>query len=585
MSRAVPRHVLAWSAAAAVLLVYLATAAPGAWWGDGQELACAAWTLGIPHPTGYPLYTLLGHGFMKLAGGLDPGRALTILSALLLACSCGLLILLFQRILTGELLGGTAARACGVADLLPAVGVALLVAFSFTLWEHATFAEVYPLTFLFVVVVVHLAWPSRGSRPGLGRAAAIGLAFGLAMLNHYSILAVAPLAGLCVLRWGIDRRRLPAFIGVALAGLLVTVLGYFYLLLRARSNPPLNWGDPSTFSRLMWVLSGGQFRELKVAGSGEAALRGLANWVAWWGAQFLPANLARPLPSLVAGLVVLAISLLGLARLTRARWELGLGLLAAILMTAIFSMAYQIPDIAPYFLPALPAAAIGWILTAWWLAERTEQKHPEFQLGPLMRTVPALCALAMVLWHFRAIDKSADDAPGAWGRAVIETLPADAIVLTGADSDCYCLWYQQMVLGQRPDVSIVGSNFIFQGWYARYFESAGRPRIPIRIEDRPPTDKLPFDVAIFDGFLIPNFKQGRRIFITFTHDELIRDLLNPKPAASLLPLSYYQSPLYPVERLPSPRLYELTPNAGLAEMSREELTETFRNWYLNRGRR
>ena len=83
---------LTWAAAGAVLLVYLATAAPCAWWGDGLELACAAWTLGIPHPTGYPLYTVTGHVWMHLLGRLDPGRALTLYNTVCLTLAGGMLI-------------------------------------------------------------------------------------------------------------------------------------------------------------------------------------------------------------------------------------------------------------------------------------------------------------------------------------------------------------------------------------------------------------------------------------------------------------------------------------------------------------
>ncbi|MEO6908599.1 MAG: DUF2723 domain-containing protein, partial [Abditibacteriaceae bacterium] len=34
--------------------------------GDGGELIAASWTGGIPHPTGYPLYAMLGWGFSHL---------------------------------------------------------------------------------------------------------------------------------------------------------------------------------------------------------------------------------------------------------------------------------------------------------------------------------------------------------------------------------------------------------------------------------------------------------------------------------------------------------------------------------------
>src|SRR5438552_2046632 len=46
--------------------VYLCTLAVSIVWGDSPELTAAAYNLGIPHPTGYPLYMLLSHAFLKL---------------------------------------------------------------------------------------------------------------------------------------------------------------------------------------------------------------------------------------------------------------------------------------------------------------------------------------------------------------------------------------------------------------------------------------------------------------------------------------------------------------------------------------
>ena len=42
-------------------LVYVTTVAPDVGFTDSGELAAVCTTLGVAHPTGYPLYTLLGH--------------------------------------------------------------------------------------------------------------------------------------------------------------------------------------------------------------------------------------------------------------------------------------------------------------------------------------------------------------------------------------------------------------------------------------------------------------------------------------------------------------------------------------------
>src|SRR4051812_36731846 len=50
----------------AALLVYARTLYPEIAWGDSPELTAAAYQAGVPHPTGYPLYMLLGHLFVRL---------------------------------------------------------------------------------------------------------------------------------------------------------------------------------------------------------------------------------------------------------------------------------------------------------------------------------------------------------------------------------------------------------------------------------------------------------------------------------------------------------------------------------------
>ena len=65
--------------------VYWRTAAPGVLPGDSGELQFAAWLAGLSHPTGYPLYLILGwlwsHGLDAL-GLASPARAMTLLCVL-----------------------------------------------------------------------------------------------------------------------------------------------------------------------------------------------------------------------------------------------------------------------------------------------------------------------------------------------------------------------------------------------------------------------------------------------------------------------------------------------------------------------
>jgi hypothetical protein len=65
--------------------IYSATLAHTVGFIDSGELAWASATLGIPHPTGYPLYTLLTYLFVSAFPFLEPIAAINLFSALAVA--------------------------------------------------------------------------------------------------------------------------------------------------------------------------------------------------------------------------------------------------------------------------------------------------------------------------------------------------------------------------------------------------------------------------------------------------------------------------------------------------------------------
>jgi hypothetical protein len=120
-----------------LLWLYARSAAPSVLAGDSAEFQFAAPLLGVPHPTGYPLYILLG----KLASLLplgDVAHRVTMLSALLAAATCSVVALLALRLTGRPLAALLAALALGVTP-----GV----------WNAATIAEVYALNLLLIAAL------------------------------------------------------------------------------------------------------------------------------------------------------------------------------------------------------------------------------------------------------------------------------------------------------------------------------------------------------------------------------------------------------------------------------------------------
>src|SRR5438552_3679889 len=78
--------------------LYVLTLAPSVMPGDYAEFQMASAVLGVPHPTGYPLYTLLGKLFTLLPFG-DVAYRVNLSSAVYMAGATGVLYALALKLL------------------------------------------------------------------------------------------------------------------------------------------------------------------------------------------------------------------------------------------------------------------------------------------------------------------------------------------------------------------------------------------------------------------------------------------------------------------------------------------------------
>ena len=69
--------------------------------GDSGELVTAVHVLGVPHPTGYPLYVLLGKAWTELVRVGSIAFRMSLFSSACAALACALLFLLCRRLGTG----------------------------------------------------------------------------------------------------------------------------------------------------------------------------------------------------------------------------------------------------------------------------------------------------------------------------------------------------------------------------------------------------------------------------------------------------------------------------------------------------
>jgi len=260
------------------LALYVRTAAPTVLTADSGEFQFVPYIAGIAHPTGYPLYTMLGWLWSHALPLGDVAYRMNLFSALWAALAVALLYLtsvLFLRLASPNIPQG--------GLYVSALVAAATLAVSQTFWSQAVIAEVYSLHAFFVVLVFYLllrweaaagmSWRARritnpaGAEDGRdGREEEVtgktwrpatwlllaAFTYGLSLTHHRTMLLLAP--AVVVFLWLAGRETRPTATGrhseprmihdgpLALKALLVLLLPlllYLYIPWRAPFTPYL----------------------------------------------------------------------------------------------------------------------------------------------------------------------------------------------------------------------------------------------------------------------------------------------------------------------------------------------------------
>ncbi|UCG85948.1 MAG: DUF2723 domain-containing protein [Gemmatimonadota bacterium] len=303
-----------YKAAVAVFVVVLAgyvwTLAPSVTFWDAGEFIATSKILGIPHPPGTPLFTLLAHVWARLVPIGEFAYRTNLMTATFSAAGAALLFLLIVQVLRGR----SGKDRDPVFTFGGALAAALISAFVFTVWQNSNETEVYMVAAFSIAATVWLAWLWREHR-GEPRAPHILLLIvffaAVSLGNHLLALLVGPaLIGFMahVLKteplpdeddrkvewgqWAVLTGVWALLIGTGLGNTTLLLLGglvflaaaiyaatvggftfavtvlsiamvgastYLFLYFRANVGPFINEADPSTWSSLWEVIQRKQY--------------------------------------------------------------------------------------------------------------------------------------------------------------------------------------------------------------------------------------------------------------------------------------------------------------------------------------
>ncbi len=422
--------------------LYVATLAPSVMPSDYAEFQFCAAVLGVPHPTGYPLYIMLGKLFTLLPVG-DVAYRVNLSSAVYMAGAVGALYLVSVRLL--RLLG------YGGVWWSAASGAALF-AVAPTVWAMSLVARSYALNALLVgsVLLCLIAWRHVG-RPRWFFASCLFI--GLSMAHHGTTYLLVPAYGLYLLLAEVERRRRGAdrrpWRRLSL-GLLSLAAGYspmLFLVYRFVWGAPYYWGNPSTWKEFFSLITGGPFHD-QVLGYGSdlgTQLGRAAFGVGQLWVQYTP--------------VGIALGLVGLWTLLRRRRGEA-GLLA--LMTAGnfgFAMNYSLVGYL-YFIPTyliwgiLTSVGAGWLLWRLLSSQRAVPTLGARRLPAAAFSVALLAVLLPLVWlRFPGLDLSGQTQVRDQTLALLRAAPPSAALYLDWEALSVVRFYR-LVYGTRTDLAL-----------------------------------------------------------------------------------------------------------------------------------
>jgi hypothetical protein len=497
-----------WLAGGVILAVYVATLAPDVTFWDAGEFIAAAHSLGIPHPPGTPLYVVALNAWASALAFVPFALATNLFSAV---CGAVAVALTARWILRGA--------------TTVWVSVAAITAGAMSsVWLNATETEVYAASLALAIATIVAADAAGRSNDVNVRRRWIVLASYLIALSvavHVSALVAAPvavwlvidradeprdwssgmiLAGVAIAAMGASRLSIAlAIVGMALMlvaavrdraaraptmatlAAIVAITAVAFLLVRARHDPPINQGNPTTWDQVAYVLGRRQYDLPGMWPRRAAMWIQAANWFEYADWQFALSLGASVIPTVSRVAMTAIFAALGVigAQWHRAfdprTWRAlvllfvsgSIGVIVYLNLKAGASFAWNfVPESAAhearerdyFFVLGFWAWGIWAGLGAIRVAERLRAP----------RAVGVAVALSPIALNWHAVERRSEpeaSMPRLVASSLLDDLPPRAVLFVAGDNDSYPLWYAQRVHAERRDVTVVTMPLLAATWY------------------------------------------------------------------------------------------------------------------------
>jgi len=422
-------------------LIYLHTMYPTiSPYRDSGDMIVSAFTLGIAHPPGYPLYVLLGKIFTILIPFGNIAYRVNLMSAFFGAAACGVLYLLIKK--TGSQVFGDKKPVLIFSSLF----AVFLFSLSSSMHSLSIVSEMYSINAFFAVLIIYLFLlpTSHFLLPAF--------LFGLGLGNHQTLVLLVPGIFYLLLK-RLGKTFLPSILYL-LPAFLLGFSVYLFLPVRSAQNPNANWGDPAGSARNFYrVITRADYGGVRLHPEKSPSEQNFSTVIKNF-VNFLSISIEKRNGWAVATIWFLAAGIY-LAFRKKLFWTLFLfwffsGPVFFIISNLPLTDRTSLPILEPYLIMPMIIftifVALGYFHGILSLSRFIGDKIVIFAIsagmcGTILFNLPQLSKR----YEFIAYDYSKD---------LLKTLPENSILFNPDDTTTFTIKYQQDCIKTRPDVRL-----------------------------------------------------------------------------------------------------------------------------------
>lgn len=453
-----------------IFLIYFFSLAPGIVQIDSGELAAVASLLGIAHPTGYPLFTILGFIFTKIAPFASKIYSLNVLSSIYTSIGFYFIAKIIFLLLTelyvtdrsdklqkkkGKLKKSYEIRFQFEHLKFISIISAFIIGLSKTFYIQSTSIEVYSLHITLISASIYFFLKAyflnksyefkKGSEiKNLKPYLVFSFIFGLSFTNHMTTILLIPAFAYLFFTTFQLNKKLLSQLALMLIPFFLALSLYLYLPIRGSQNPEIIWGNPVTWENFKRHIMGWQYQTW-IFKSTESASKQLKYFI-----SIFPGEYAY------WGLIFIFVGAYFLFKINKKFFAF----FSILFFTCLFySINYDINDIDSYFL-------LAFISSGMMIPFSLFEFLKKFTNVSLFRIIGVLLIVTMFFINYPKVNQRDNVEFHQYSREMLNSLEPNSIIIS-------YLWdyfispslYLQFVENVRRDVAVIDKELVRRSWY------------------------------------------------------------------------------------------------------------------------